>query len=144
MQESNFSLMQMPRMIAAINSLKQAKLPFISVCLDPTTGGTTASIALLGDINIAEPNALIAFAGQRVIRETVRQELPPDFQRAEFLRDKGMIDLVIQRKDLPKVISTLISQLTNKNKVFISDSNFISGQQQSPLGSINPASEATS
>jgi acetyl-CoA carboxylase carboxyl transferase subunit beta len=144
MQESNFSLMQMPRMIAAINSLKQEKLPFISVCLDPTTGGTTASIALLGDINIAEPNALIAFAGQRVIRETVRQELPPDFQRAEFLRDKGMIDLVIQRKDLPKVISTLISQLTNKNKVFISDSNFISGQQQSPLGSINPASEATS
>jgi acetyl-CoA carboxylase carboxyl transferase subunit beta len=136
--------MQMPRMIAAINSLKQEKLPFISVCLDPTTGGTTASIALLGDINIAEPNALIAFAGQRVIRETVRQELPPDFQRAEFLRDKGMIDLVIQRKDLPKVISTLISQLTNKNKVFISDSNFISGQQQSPLGSINPASEATS
>jgi acetyl-CoA carboxylase carboxyl transferase subunit beta len=134
----------MPRMIAAINSLKQEKLPFISVCLDPTTGGTTASIALLGDINIAEPNALIAFAGQRVIRETVRQELPPDFQRAEFLRDKGMIDLVIQRKDLPKVISTLISQLTNKNKVFISDSNFISGQQQSPLGSINPASEATS
>jgi acetyl-CoA carboxylase carboxyl transferase subunit beta len=144
MQESNFSLMQMPRMIAAINSLKQEKLPFISVCLDPTTGGTTASIALLGDINIAEPNALIAFAGQRVIRETVREELPPDFQRAEFLRDKGMIDLVIQRKDLPKVISTLISQLTNKNKVFISDSNFISGQQQSPLGSINPASEATS
>jgi acetyl-CoA carboxylase carboxyl transferase subunit beta len=136
--------MQMPRMIAAINSLKQEKLPFISVCLDPTTGGTTASIALLGDINIAEPNALIAFAGQRVIRETVREELPPDFQRAEFLRDKGMIDLVIQRKDLPKVISTLISQLTNKNKVFISDSNFISGQQQSPLGSINPASEATS
>jgi acetyl-CoA carboxylase carboxyl transferase subunit beta len=134
----------MPRMIAAINSLKQEKLPFISVCLDPTTGGTTASIALLGDINIAEPNALIAFAGQRVIRETVREELPPDFQRAEFLRDKGMIDLVIQRKDLPKVISTLISQLTNKNKVFISDSNFISGQQQSPLGSINPASEATS
>jgi acetyl-CoA carboxylase carboxyl transferase subunit beta len=144
MQESNFSLMQMPRMIAAINSLKQEKLPFISVCLDPTTGGTTASIALLGDINIAEPNALIAFAGQRVIRETVREELPLDFQRAEFLRDKGMIDLVIQRKDLPKVISTLISQLTNKNKVFISDSNFISGQQQSPLGSINPASEATS
>jgi acetyl-CoA carboxylase carboxyl transferase subunit beta len=144
MQESNFSLMQMPRMIAAINSLKQEKLPFISVCLDPTTGGTTASIALLGDINIAEPNALIAFAGQRIIRETVREELPPDFQRAEFLRDKGMIDLVIQRKDLPKVISTLISQLTNKNKVFISDSNFISGQQQSPLGSINPASEATS
>jgi acetyl-CoA carboxylase carboxyl transferase subunit beta len=77
----------------------------------------------------------------------VREELPPDFQRAEFLRDKGMIDLVIQRKDLPKVISTLISQLTNKNKVFISESNAINVQQQSPLGSIgsvDPISKATS
>ena len=136
MQESNFSLMQMPRMIAAINSLKQEKLPFISVCLDPTTGGTTASIALLGDINIAEPKALIAFAGARVIKETVREELPPEFQTAEYLQEKGQIDLVVQRKDLPKVISTLISQLTNKNKVFTSDSNFINEQQQSPLGSI--------
>jgi acetyl-CoA carboxylase carboxyl transferase subunit beta len=136
MQESNFSLMQMPRMIAAINSLKQEKLPFISVCLDPTTGGTTASIALLGDINIAEPKALIAFAGARVIKETVREELPPEFQTAEYLQEKGQIDLVVQRKDLPKVISTLISQLTNKNKTFISDSNAISEQQQSPLGSI--------
>jgi acetyl-CoA carboxylase carboxyl transferase subunit beta len=144
MQESNFSLMQMPRMIAAINSLKQEKLPFISVCLDPTTGGTTASIALLGDINIAEPNCLIAFAGQRVIKETVREELPPDFQRAEFLREKGMIDLVVERKDLPKVISTLISQLTNKNKTFLSESNFISQQQQSPLGSISSPPETTS
>jgi acetyl-CoA carboxylase carboxyl transferase subunit beta len=131
-------------MIAAINSLKQEKLPFISVCLDPTTGGTTASIALLGDINIAEPNCLIAFAGQRVIKETVREELPPDFQRAEFLREKGMIDLVVERKDLPKVISTLISQLTNKNKTFLSESNFISQQQQSPLGSISSPPETTS
>jgi acetyl-CoA carboxylase carboxyl transferase subunit beta len=144
MQESNFSLMQMPRMIAAINSLKQEKLPFISVCLDPTTGGTTASIALLGDVNIAEPLSLIAFAGQRVIKETVREELPPDFQRAEFLREKGMIDLVVERKDLPKVISTLISQLTNKNKTFLSESNFISQQQQSPLGSISSPPETTS
>jgi acetyl-CoA carboxylase carboxyl transferase subunit beta len=124
------------RNLIAINSLKQEKLPFISVCLDPTTGGTTASIALLGDINIAEPKALIAFAGARVIKETVREELPPEFQTAEYLKDKGQIDLVIERKDLPKVISTLISQLTNKNKVFLSDSNFISDQQQSPLGSI--------
>ena len=144
MQESNFSLMQMPRMIAAINSLKQEKLPFISVCLDPTTGGTTASIALLGDVNIAEPLSLIAFAGQRVIKETVREELPPDFQRSEFLREKGMIDLVVERKDLPKVISTLISQLTNKNKTFLSESNFISQQQQSPLGSISSPPETTS
>jgi len=144
MQESNLSLMQMPRMIASINSLKQDKLPFISVCLDPTTGGTTASVALLGDINIAEPNSLIAFAGQRVIKETVREELPVNFQRAEFLREKGMIDLVVQRKDLPKVISTLILQLTNKNKVFLSDSSFITEQQQSPLGSVNTSPEITS
>jgi acetyl-CoA carboxylase carboxyl transferase subunit beta len=136
MQESNFSLMQMPRMIVAINSLKQEKLPFISVCLDPTTGGTTASIALLGDINIAEPKALIAFAGARVIKETVREELPPEFQTAEYLQEKGQIDLVVQRKDLPKVISTLISQLTNKNKYFNSEINAVSEQQQSPLGSI--------
>jgi acetyl-CoA carboxylase carboxyl transferase subunit beta len=139
-QESNLSLMQMPRMIAAINSLKQEKLPFISVCLDPTTGGTTASIALLGDINIAEPQALIAFAGARVIKETVREELPAEFQTAEYLKDKGQIDLVVQRKDLPKVISTLVLQLTNKNKVFLSESNLISQQQQSPLGSITPTS----
>jgi acetyl-CoA carboxylase carboxyl transferase subunit beta len=138
MQESNLSLMQMPRMIAAINSLKQEKLPFISVCLDPTAGGTTASVALLGDINIAEPKALIAFAGARVIKETVREELPKEFQTAEYLRDKGQIDLVVERKDLPKVISTLILQLTNKNKVFLSDSSFITEQQQSPLGSITP------
>ena len=144
MQESNLSLMQMPRMIAAINSLKQDKLPFISVCLDPTTGGTTASVALLGDINIAEPNSLIAFAGQRVIKETVREELPKNFQRAEFLQEKGMIDLVVQRKDLPKVISTLILQLTNKNKVFLSDSSLITEQQQSPLGSVNTSPEITS
>jgi acetyl-CoA carboxylase carboxyl transferase subunit beta len=134
----------MPRMIAAINSLKQEKLPFISVCLDPTTGGTTASIALLGDINIAEPKSLIAFAGKKVIRDTVREELPPEFQTAEYLKDKGQIDLVIERKDLPKVISTLISQLTNKNKVFISDSNVLNSQQQSPLGSINTTAEITS
>jgi acetyl-CoA carboxylase carboxyl transferase subunit beta len=144
MQESNFSLMQMPRMIVAINSLKQEKLPFISVCLDPTTGGTTASIALLGDINIAEPKAQIAFAGKKVIRDTVREELPLEFQTAEYLKDKGQIDLVIERKDLPKVISTLISQLTNKNKVFISDSNALNSQQQSPLGSINTTAEITS
>jgi acetyl-CoA carboxylase carboxyl transferase subunit beta len=135
MQESMFSLMQMPRMIAAINELKRANLPFISVCLDPTTGGTTASVALLGDINIAEPKALIAFAGARVIKETVREELPPEFQTAEYLLEKGQIDIVVERKDLPKTISTLILQLTNPNKTFLSESANIFGQQQNPLGS---------
>jgi acetyl-CoA carboxylase carboxyl transferase subunit beta len=145
MQEAAcLSLMQMPRMIAAINSLKQEKLPFISVCLDPTTGGQTASVALLGDINIAEPNALVAFAGARVIKETVREDLPLNFQRAEFLLEKGMLDLVVQRKDLPKVISTLISQLTNKNKYFTSELNAVSEQQQSPLKSFVPPSETSS
>jgi acetyl-CoA carboxylase carboxyl transferase subunit beta len=127
--------MQMPRMIAAINELKRANLPFISVCLDPTTGGTTASVALLGDINIAEPKALIAFAGARVIKETVREELPPEFQTAEYLLEKGQIDIVIERKDLPKTISTLILQLTNPNKTFLSESTNIFSQQQNPLGS---------
>jgi acetyl-CoA carboxylase carboxyl transferase subunit beta len=135
MQESMFSLMQMPRMIAAINELKRANLPFISVCLDPTTGGTTASVALLGDINIAEPKALIAFAGARVIKETVREELPPEFQTAEYLLEKGQIDIVVERKDLPKTISTLILQLTNPNKTFLSESTNIFSQQQNPLGS---------
>ena len=135
MQESMFSLMQMPRMIAAINELKRANLPFISVCLDPTTGGTTASVALLGDINIAEPKALIAFAGARVIKETVREELPPEFQTAEYLLEKGQIDIVAERKDLPKTISTLILQLTNTNKTFLSESTNIFSQQQNPLGS---------
>jgi acetyl-CoA carboxylase carboxyl transferase subunit beta len=135
MQESMFSLMQMPRMIAAINELKRSNLPFISVCLDPTTGGTTASVALLGDINIAEPKALIAFAGARVIKETVREELPPEFQTAEYLLEKGQIDIVAERKDLPKTISTLILQLTNPNKTFLSESTNIFSQQQNPLGS---------
>ena len=135
MQESMFSLMQMPRMIAAINELKRSNLPFISVCLDPTTGGTTASVALLGDINIAEPKALIAFAGARVIKETVREELPPEFQTAEYLLEKGQIDIVVERKDLPKTISTLILQLTNTNKTFLSESTNIFSQQQNPLGS---------
>ncbi len=101
-----------------------------------TIGITDFAQGELGDINIAEPKALIAFAGARVIKETVREELPAEFQTAEYLKDKGQIDLVVQRKDLPKVISTLILQLTNKNKVFLSDSSLITDQQQSPLGSI--------
>jgi acetyl-CoA carboxylase carboxyl transferase subunit beta len=90
---------------------------------------------LLGDINIAEPKALIAFAGARVIKETVREELPPEFQTAEYLLEKGQIDIVVERKDLPKTISTLILQLTNPNKTFLSESASIFGQQQNPLGS---------
>jgi len=139
MQESMYSLMQMPRMISSITSLKENQIPFISVCLDPTTGGVTASFALLGDINIAEPKALIAFAGARVIKETVREELPEEFQTAEYLRDKGQIDLVVERKNLPKVISSLILKLTNTNKTFQSDLGIVNEQQPSPISTITQA-----
>jgi len=139
MQESMYSLMQMPRMISSIKSLKENQIPFISVCLDPTTGGVTASFALLGDINIAEPKALIAFAGARVIKETVREELPEEFQTAEYLRDKGQIDLVVERKNLPKVISSLILKLTNTNKTFQSDLGIVNEQQPSPISTITQA-----
>jgi len=139
MQESMYSLMQMPRMISSIKSLKENQIPFISVCLDPTTGGVTASFALLGDINLAEPKALIAFAGARVIKETVREELPEEFQTAEYLRDKGQIDLVVERKNLPKVISSLILKLTNTNKTFQSDLGIVNEQQPSPISTITQA-----
>jgi len=139
MQESMYSLMQMPRMISSITSLRKNQIPFISVCLDPTTGGVTASFALLGDINIAEPKALIAFAGARVIKETVREELPKEFQTAEYLRDKGQIDLVVERKNLPKVISSLILKLTNTNKTFQSDLGIVNEQQPSPISTITQA-----
>ncbi|MFM7986524.1 MAG: acetyl-CoA carboxylase carboxyl transferase subunit beta, partial [Candidatus Fonsibacter sp.] len=126
-------------MISSIKSLKENQIPFISVCLDPTTGGVTASFALLGDINIAEPKALIAFAGARVIKETVREELPEEFQTAEYLRDKGQIDLVVERKNLPKVISSLILKLTNTNKTFQSDLGIVNEQQPSPISTITQA-----
>jgi acetyl-CoA carboxylase carboxyl transferase subunit beta len=136
MYEGALSLSQMPRMIAAINSLKQAQLPFISVCLDPTFGGTTASIAMLGDVNIAEKGARIGFSGKDIIKNTIHSDLPPEFQTAEYIWEKGQLDIVAERKDLRKIISTLLSQLTNKNKTFLSDSQIINEQQQSPIGSV--------
>ena len=147
MFEGALSLSQMPRMVASINSLKEAKLPFISVCLDPTFGGTTASIAMLGDVNIAEKGARIGFSGKDIIKNTIRTELPPEFQTAEYILEKGQLDIVAERKDLRKIISTLLLQMTNKNKTFLSDSQIINEQQQSPLGtftSIDPTSKATS
>ncbi len=100
MQEGVLSLMQMMKASAAIGRLDQAGIPYISVITDPTTGGTTASYAMLGDINIAEPNALIGFAGPRVIEQTIKEKLPKGFQRAEFLLEHGMLDGVVERKDL--------------------------------------------
>jgi acetyl-CoA carboxylase carboxyl transferase subunit beta len=108
MQESIMALMQMAKSAAALGRLRENRLPFISVCTDPTTGGTTASYAMLGDINLAEPNALIGFAGQRVIEQTIREKLPPGFQRAEYLLEHGMVDAVVHRKELK---GTLIKAL---------------------------------
>jgi len=104
MQESVLSLMQMAKTSAALARLGQARLPYISILTDPTTGGVTASYAMLGDINIAEPNALIGFAGPRVIQDTIRQELPPGFQRAEFLLNHGFVDMIVERKHLRQTL----------------------------------------
>jgi acetyl-CoA carboxylase carboxyl transferase subunit beta len=114
MQEGILSLMQMPRTTLAIQMLREAGLPYIVVLADPTTGGVTASYAMLGDIHIAEPGALIGFAGPRVIEQTIRQKLPEGFQRSEYLLDKGMVDMVIDRRQLKTTIATLLSVLMHK------------------------------
>ena len=111
MQESALSLMQMAKTSAALSRLSKAGLPFISVMCDPTMGGVSASLAMLGDINIAEPNALIGFAGPRVIEQTVRETLPEGFQRAEFLKEKGAVDMIVSRRDMRDVIASLLSKL---------------------------------
>jgi len=104
MMEGALSLMQMAKVSAALARLDRAKLPYISVLTDPTTGGVTASFAMLGDLNIAEPKALIGFAGPRVIEQTIRQKLPDGFQRSEFLVEHGMLDLVVDRRDMKAAI----------------------------------------
>jgi acetyl-CoA carboxylase carboxyl transferase subunit beta len=111
MQEGAVSLMQMPRTTIAAMLLKEAGLPFIVVLTDPTTGGVTASFAMLGDIHLAEPGALIGFAGARVIEQTVRETLPEGFQRAEYLHDHGIVDIVVRRPDLPETLARLIALL---------------------------------
>jgi acetyl-CoA carboxylase carboxyl transferase subunit beta len=108
MQEGTLSLMQMPRSTVALARLRRAGLPYIVLLTDPTTGGVTASYAMLGDIQIAEPKALIGFAGARVIENTIREKLPEGFQRAEYLLDHGMIDMVVHRRDLPETLGRLI------------------------------------
>ncbi|GIS09333.1 MAG: hypothetical protein CM15mP114_01150 [Alphaproteobacteria bacterium] len=112
MQEGIFSLMQMPRSTIAINKIKKAKLPYIVLHANPTTGGVTASFAMLGDIHIAEPGAIIGFAGRRVIEETVKEKLPEDFQTAEYLKSHGMIDIVVPRSEQKTKISKLLKSLT--------------------------------
>lgn len=109
MQEGMLSLMQMASTVAALCTLKENKLPFINVFTNPTTGGVLASFAMLGDINISEPNALIGFAGARVIEQTIKHKLPENFQKAEFLKEHGMVDIIVKRKDMTKTIATLLS-----------------------------------
>jgi acetyl-CoA carboxylase carboxyl transferase subunit beta len=114
MQESLFSLLQMAKTSAALGRLKERGLPFISVMTDPTMGGVSASLAMLGDINLAEPNALIGFAGPRVIEQTVREKLPEGFQRSEFLLDHGALDMIMDRRDMRDRIADLIALLTHR------------------------------
>ena len=116
MQEASLSLMQMPRTTAALQMLREAGLPYIVVLTDPTTGGITASYAMLGDVQLAEPGALIGFAGQRVIEQTIREKLPEGFQRAEYLLAHGMIDMVVHRKALRETLARLIGYLAPEAK----------------------------
>jgi acetyl-CoA carboxylase carboxyl transferase subunit beta len=114
MQESLFSLMQMAKTSAALARMREAALPFVSVMTDPTMGGVSASLAMLGDLNIAEPGALIGFAGPRVIEQTVREKLPEGFQRSEFLMDKGALDMILDRRDLRERIADLLAILAHR------------------------------
>ena len=136
MQEGIMTLMQMPRTTLAIQMLREAGLPYIVVLADPTTGGVTASYAMLGDIHIAEPGALIGFAGPRVIEQTIRQKLPEGFQRAEYLLDKGMVDMVVDRRQLKATIATLLSVLMHKRAVAEGE-----GGEMFELNQIAPAAE---
>jgi len=114
MMESATSLMQMAKTAAKLNELSESKIPYISLCTDPTTGGTTASFAMLGDINISEPGALIAFAGPRVVKDTTGKDLPEGFQKSEFLLEKGFLDFISHRKNLKKNINLYIDLIQNK------------------------------
>lgn len=117
MQEGILSLMQMPRTTVAVQMLREAGLPFIVYLTNPTTGGVTASYAMLGDVNFAEPDALIGFAGQRVIEQTIREKLPEGFQRSEFLLEKGMVDKVVPRKEMRATLARLLRVLTKSGAV---------------------------
>ncbi|MFW9276563.1 acetyl-CoA carboxylase, carboxyltransferase subunit beta [Glaesserella parasuis] len=118
MQEALFSLMQMAKTSAVLAKMKEKGVPFISVLTDPTLGGVSASLAMLGDINIAEPKALIGFAGPRVIEQTVREKLPEGFQRSEFLMEKGAIDMIVYRKEMRDTLARLLAKITHQPTPF--------------------------
>jgi acetyl-CoA carboxylase carboxyl transferase subunit beta len=113
MQEGILSLMQMGKIAGALGRLSEARIPYVSVMTDPTTGGVTASYAMLGDLNIAEPNALIGFAGPRVIEQTIRQTLPEGFQRSEFLLEHGMLDLIVDRSEMKATLARCLGLMWN-------------------------------
>jgi acetyl-CoA carboxylase carboxyl transferase subunit beta len=131
MMESLISLSQMTRTTLAINELKSNNLPYLVLITDPTAGGITASYAMLGDIHIAEPGSLIAFAGKRVIQGTVNEELPENFQTSEYVQKTGFVDLIVERKDLAKKIGTLLSILLKKNSAISTEENETSANSQS-------------
>ena len=131
MQEGIYSLMQMAKVSSLLGRLHEAALPYIAVITDPTTGGVTASYAMLGDVNLAEPGALIGFAGPRVIGETIRQKLPEGFQTSEYLLEHGMVDMVVHRHDLPVTIARLISMLMKKPPIVTAETE-IAGVEQLP------------
>ena len=114
MMEGTLSLMQMAKISAALARLDRANLPYVAILTDPTTGGVTASFAMLADLSIAEPNALIGFAGPRVIEQTIRQKLPSGFQRSEFLLKHGMLDLVVHRRELKSTVARILRLLTSR------------------------------
>lgn len=116
MQEGILSLMQMPRTVIAVQRVKEAGLPYITILTDPTTGGVSASFAMLGDIAVAEPGAIIGFAGARVIEETIRQKLPEGFQKSEYLLDHGMIDMIVHRKEMRQKLINLVSLLSSAHQ----------------------------
>jgi len=117
MQEAFLSLMQLAKTTSALVELDAAKIPYISVMTDPTTGGVSASIAMLGDVNIAEPGALIGFAGPRVVEQTIGENLPEDFQRSDFLMEKGALDMIVDRREMRQTIATLISNLVSNQAI---------------------------
>jgi acetyl-CoA carboxylase carboxyl transferase subunit beta len=135
MQESLFSLMQMAKTSAALGRLAEAGIPYISVLTDPTMGGVSASLAMLGDVQIAEPKALIGFAGPRVIEQTVRETLPEGFQRSEFLLEHGAIDMIVDRRDMRDRISNLLAILTTRLNV-VSEEQVVSGEEEMTSDSI--------
>ena len=116
MQEGTLSLMQMPRTVLAIREVKEAGLPYIVILSDPTSGGVSASYAMLGDIHIAEPDAMIAFSGPRVIEQTIREKLPEGFQRSEFLRERGVVDMVCDRREIPDRLALVLNHLMSRRR----------------------------